>query len=153
MKFKILFLIVFLFVSCQKNNTDNDTYKVISVVYNKLAKPVPVMDSYDYYRFINKKLTHKDSMHIDSITRIVKEKRLKHRFITAIYPNFYLDYDLTNQNLQAECTSFINEFDKLKNFSLKKKQEKQIDVSKIHSIRSDSIIYFQEDFIGLKFKK
>jgi len=99
MKINLFILLLIVFIGCKNYNADKETYEVISVVYNKLAKPVGLIDYYDYYRFLGKELTRKDSVHIDSIDRIVKEKRLKHRFISAIYPYFYTEYDLRNRSL------------------------------------------------------
>ncbi|MET2986452.1 hypothetical protein [Aureibaculum conchae] len=145
MKNNFIFLVLLLTFSCnsENGNKGKNNYQVISLIYNKLAKPIepvfplPPPDSLNYV------FTSKDSARIDSLINQIKKETAKRRFIVAIdslnkpYPNVSLN------NIDKNCSDYIDILSKLQ----QQKDTLKFDISKIENTRNDSIIYFNKELL------
>jgi hypothetical protein len=146
MKKLFFLLIVLALVSCKNNikkQENENTYQVISILYNKLAKPIelffppPPPDKSDHV------FTSKDSVRIDSLHKEIENERAKRKFIVAVYPLLNPYRKGHHKYFMQDCSEFNNVMDKL----LEIKDSLKIDIDKIIKKRNDSIIYFKEGLI------
>ena len=144
---KILLLFVIL-LSCNIDNRkeEDNRYKIISMLFDKLAQPIdlvfppPPPDSLNYV------FKSKDSIRIDSIIKRVKSERENKKFIVAVHPLF--NSYVNGSRKGKDCFGFDETINKL----MTVKDSLSVDINKIITKRKDSIIYFKEELI-LKGKK
>ena len=142
MKRFVIFLLLFsLFFSCKESNKEEENkYQVISLLYKKLTKPEELVYPPN---FTGKPLTKKDSVRIDSLHEIILKKYKKRKYITAVYPQFVPYKGGPYKYYSNTCKGYERIMDKL----MVLKDSSQIDLLKIISRKSDSVIPFSQDLI------
>ncbi len=143
MRITSFFLVIILLFSCvEKGNQEEDnTYQVVSLLYQEYAKPLksvfppPPPDSLNYV------LSSKDSAQIDSVHREIKKERSNKRFIVAIYPYFFSYNNPHNDEFLDSCYDFNTV---LKNL-VENKDSLKVDINKIVSKKNDSIILYSKE--------
>ena len=141
MKTISFFLVIILLFSCEnkENSKDDNTYKIISLLYQQYAKPIeavfppPPPDNLNYI------FSYKDSIKADSLLKKLKEETNDKKSIIAIYP-YFSPHTLHDKNATGNCHNFN---DILKKY-IKNKDSLKIDVNKIITNRNDSIIYYDK---------
>lgn len=142
MKIISFFLVIILLFSCEKveNQKENNTYQVVSLLYQQFAKPIelvfppPPPDSLNYV------FSSKDSVRIDSIHKNIEKVRGNTKFVVAIYPYFF-SYNPLNIEPIDNCSNFNTI---LKNL-IETKDSLKIDIHKILAKNNDSIIFYSKE--------
>ncbi len=140
----IILAFVSIVFSCKNaSNEDINRYQVISLLFEKIAKPIELVYPPNPS---GRPYTKKDSMHIDSLHEVIKKERAKRKFIVAVYPNFnddiYKKYD--SKTFKDVCPQYYKLIKDIKF----KKNENKIDIDKIKNVRNDSIILFSENLLN-----
>ncbi|RPD91182.1 hypothetical protein EGM88_15090, partial [Aureibaculum marinum] len=141
-----ILLIIVLVSSCSKDNSkieENNNYKIISLIYDDLAKPIepvfppPPPDSLNYA------FTSKDSTRIDSLINKINDERSKRRFIVAIDSLLKPYSNVSLNNIDKNCSDYTNILSKLQ----QQKDTLKLDISSIENSRNDSTIYFKKELL------
>lgn len=137
-RYYLVVIFIFLF-SCKVENvnSNDNTYAVLSILYNRLAVRIPTP-----FPPLKKGITKEDSLEIVQKVKNHRKNREGRKSIIAIDP--YLssikNIEINNQELNADFKKLIS---KLNSF----KERKSFDVSRIETNRNDSIIEFNDSLI------
>lgn len=148
----IIILIFLIFISCKKKSEEiKDTYHIISLIYSNMLDEIDILPPLPSPPpLLEKKYSReqKDSIDLSYLRlreRLISEK-LKKQFykkekkLVAISEEFMKFGD---NNLKLNDSYHSNLLVKLKSI----KKTKEIDISKIHTARKDSIFYFNKDLL------
>ena len=137
----LLLLIVTLLFSCEESNQEEiNKYKIISLLYDKLAEPSNLISEPN---FTGKPYTKKDTMRMDSLYKSIQKKKSKNKYIVAVYPQLVSYTGGPYKYYSNKCADYDKIMDKL----ILLKDSSKIDLAKIVSNRNDSIISFSQNLI------
>ncbi len=134
--------IILLVFSCKKSNLEEcNKCQIISLLFEKLAKPVELVYGPNYS---GEPLTRKDSAHQDSLFELIRKERAERKFIVAVYPKL-IPYGGGHYKYHSKkCIEYYGIMDKL----MKSKDSSVIDLNKIISSKHDSIVPFSVDLLS-----
>jgi len=140
-RFVVLLLIITLLFSCEESNQEEvNKYKIISLLYDKLAEPSNLIYEPN---FTGKPYAKKDTVRMDSLYKSIQKKRVKSKYIVAVYPQLVSYTGGPYKYYSNKCADYDKIMDKL----ILLKDSTKIDLEKIISNRNDSIISFSQNLI------